>query len=242
MIKDSTIDVTNEPEKIKETFDFSSVIAVAIHDMKNSLSLLMQSIEQLSQSIPAENVKACEGINIVHYEANRMNTTLVQVLSLYRCELNALPVNIDECFLIDLIEEVVESNRTYINQKQLSISIDVNEELSWYLDRELIYLLVHDVLINAIRYGCDNITVCAHEIDGQLSIKVIDDGSGYPATMLEMATVKLDNFCISEGRTGLGLFFARLIAQTHKNNNTTGRIKLSNDERTGGSIFELWLP
>jgi len=236
------INAKEESKNPNEKFDFSSVIAVAIHDMKNSLSLLMQSIEQLAANIPVENTVAREGINSVHYEANRMNTTLVQVLSLYRSELDALPVNIDECFLIDLVEEIVESNRTYINQKNLSVTIEVDEDLCWYLDRELIYLMIHDVLINAIRYGCDHIHVSAKDIGGELQIKVLDDGSGYPASMLEMATVKLDNFCISEGRTGLGLFFARLIAQTHKNNGKAGFISLSNDPTTGGSIFELRLP
>jgi len=225
-----------------EKFDFSSVIAVAIHDMKNSLSLLMQSIESLSDSIAADNHEARTSVNSVHYEANRMNTTLVQILSLYRCEIDALPINIDECFLIDLIEEVVASNRMYTKQKNLHIVSDVHEDLSWYLDKELIYLLVHDVLINAIRYGCSNITISCKIKDENLHIVVQDDGCGYPQEMLDMSTVNLDNFCISEGRTGLGLFFARLIAQTHKNNGVKGYINLSNDSHTGGSIFELVLP
>lgn len=227
---------------ITENLDFSSVIAVAIHDMKNSLSLLMQTIEQLAKQIPETDTSAREGINNVHYEANRMNITLVQVLSLYRSELDALPVNIDECFIIDILEELVESNRTYINQKDICVTINVHQDLCWFLDRELIYLMVHDVLINAIRYGCDHIEINAQEIDTRLHISVTDDGSGYPETMLEMATVNLSTFCISEGRTGLGLFFARLIAQAHKNKAESGFIKLSNDEKTGGSIFELSLP
>lgn len=225
----------------KEKFDFSSVIAVAIHDMKNSLSLLMQSIEQLSENIPQDNLIAREGINSVHYEANRMNTTLVQVLSLYRSEIDALPVNIDECFIEDLLDEVVESNRIYMKQKDLTINLHADEDLSWYLDRELIYLLIHDVLINAIRYGCSVIDVKAEIIEHDLKITVQDDGSGYPKEMLEMSVVNLDNFCISEGRTGLGLFFARLIAQTHKNKGKNGYIQLSNGDN-GGSIFELVLP
>jgi signal transduction histidine kinase len=235
-------DAQENDSMVHESLDFSSVIAVAIHDMKNSLSLLMQSIELLETQIPSDNTRAKEGINSVHYEANRMNTTLVQVLSLYRCGIDALPVNIDECFLIDLIEEVVESNRAYINQKKLVVGIDVNQDLYWYLDRELIYLLVNDVIINAIRYGGNHIHISAAQVNGELHIKVIDDGSGYPQNMLEMASVKLNNFCLSEGRTGLGLYFARLIAQTHKNNGLTGSISLSNDVQTGGSVFELRLP
>lgn len=225
-----------------EKFDFSSVMAVAIHDMKNSLSLLLQSIDQLASIVKQDDPEINEGINSVHYEANRMNTTLVQILSLYRSEMDALPLNIDESFLIDLVEEVVESNRVRINQKNINIHINVDEELAWYIDSELVYLLVHDVLINAIRYGCQNITITAENREDNLYISVKDDGQGYPQAMLDMATVKLNNFCISEGRTGLGLFFARLIAQAHSNNGVHGSIALSNDPDTGGSVFELVLP
>lgn len=242
MIEQNETDEFVAIDKSNENFDFSSVIAVAIHDMKNSLSLLMQSIETLATTIPKTDLQGHEGIKSVHYEANRMNTTLVQVLSLYRSELDALPINIDECCLHDLIEEVVESNRIYIDQKSLNIELNANDDLFWYLDRELIYLLIQDVLLNAIRYGCSSIRISAEEIDETLRIQVLDDGSGYPNSMLEMSQVKLNNFCISEGRTGLGLFFARLIAQTHKNNGKAGYIKLKNDANTGGSVFELRLP
>nr|WP_136252384.1 HAMP domain-containing sensor histidine kinase [Ningiella ruwaisensis] len=222
--------------------DFSSVIAVAIHDMKNSLSLLMQSIEQMSDVIPKEVTQAHNSLNSVHYEANRMNTTLVQVLSLYRAELNALPVNIDEVFIAELFDEIVETNAIYTKQQNIKVNLSVDEDLSWYLDRELIYLLLHDVLINAVRYGCKNISITADVRDDYLVVKVEDDGPGYPDSMLAMSSKVLDQHCISEGRTGLGLFFARLMAQTHKNGGKRGSIELANSKDTGGSIFTLRLP
>jgi signal transduction histidine kinase len=77
------------------TIDFASVMAVAAHDMKNSLSLLLQTIEDLSKSLPPSENISRQYIVDLHYEANRMNTTLVQILSLYRVELDALSLNID---------------------------------------------------------------------------------------------------------------------------------------------------
>lgn len=233
---------TNLTKKQNENFDFSSIIAVAIHDMKNSLSLLMQSIEQMAEIDTFQAPEAQQGINSVHYEANRMNTTLVQILSLYRSEIDALPINIDECFIYELLEEIIESNQIYTKHKQLTINLECEADLAWYLDKELTYLLIHDVLINAIRYGCNNIDLVAITEDDMLCIKVKDDGKGYPQQMLDMSTISLENFCISEGRTGLGLYFARMIAQTHKNADKTGSISLSNDSVSGGSVFELRLP
>lgn len=235
-------DIQNKVHESKELVDFSSVIAVAIHDMKNSLSLLMQSIEQMSAVIPQEVTQAHTSLNSVHYEANRVNTTLVQVLSLYRAEIDALPVNIDEVFIAELFDEIVGSNKLYTEQQGIKVSIEADEDLSWYLDRELIYLLLHDVIINAVRYGCKNISVTASVADSYLTVCVEDDGPGYPANMLEMSSKVLDQHCISEGRTGLGLFFARLMAQNHKNMGRRGSINLANSDITGGSIFTLTLP
>ena len=222
--------------------DFPTIMAVAVHDMKNSLSLLMQSVEQLSNEISDKEYQARQHITDVHYEANRMNTTLVQVLSLYRADMDALPTNIDECFLDELVEELVDTNLSYTKQRDINVTVDVDEDLSWYLDKDLVFLLMHDVIVNSVRYGASTISIAVSIENEYLVISVRDNGPGYPDNMLHMSNVKLDKYCINEGRTGLGLYFARLIAQTHKNKDKQGCIKLSNCAATGGSIFQLYLP
>ncbi len=222
--------------------DFASVMAVAVHDMKNSLSLLMQTIEDLSKSLPPTQDESRQQIVDLHYEANRMNTTLVQILSLYRAELDSLPLNIDECFMEDLAYELIESNKTYTKQKNITCIVDVDSELSWFTDKDLLFLLMNDVLVNAIRYGASEIKISTLVEDDYLCISVEDNGSGYPQRMLDMSDAAMESLCVSEGRTGLGLFFARMIAQTHKNKNRQGSIKLSNNSVTGGSIFKVLLP
>ncbi|MBT80073.1 MAG: ATP-binding protein [Alteromonadaceae bacterium] len=225
-----------------QTIDFSSVLAAAVHDMKNSLCLLIQSIESLAENLPPENSQANEKVASVHYEATRLNTNLVQILSLYRAELNQLPVTIDECFIDDLFEDVMSSVRIYMEQKNLLVTINVENDISWYLDRELIFMLINDVLINAMRYGTSQIILNAAVRDKALVITVEDDGPGYPSSMLEKSTADLAGFDLSQGRTGLGLFFARLIANAHVNNNHCGEISLNNGGTLGGSVFEVKLP
>ncbi|MBT3134340.1 sensor histidine kinase, partial [Alteromonas sp. ALT199] len=149
-------------KQVASTIDFSSVLAAAVHDMKNSLFLLIQSIETLSDTLSPQDTKAREQVASVHYEASRLNTNLVQILSLYRAELESLPITVDESFIKDLVEDVVGSNALYVSQKNIEISVDIEENLSWYLDNELIYLLLNDVIINAMRYGTSKILVSAH--------------------------------------------------------------------------------
>lgn len=234
--------MSEDDKKLNDKIDFASVMAVAVHDMKNSLSLLLHTIEELHTKIPTTESKSQEYIVDLHYEASRMNTTLVQVLSLYRSGLDALPLHVDECFIFDLAEELVESNKTYTKQKDIDVNIKLDEELSWYMDKDLLFLLMNDVLVNAMRYGAKSIDIRAEIKDEFLCLTVEDDGHGYPQSMLDMSAAAMDTLCISEGRTGLGLYFARMIALAHKNKNRQGSIQLSNNSVTGGSIFTVLLP
>ena len=230
-------------KQVSSTIDFSSVLAAAVHDMKNSLFLLIQSIETLSETLSPTNIEAKEQVASVHYEASRLNTNLVQILSLYRAELESLPITVDESFIKDLVEDVVGSNALYVAQKNITITTDIEDDLSWYLDSELIYLLLNDVIINAMRYGTSKIQVSATiDASSYLSIKIEDDGVGYPESMLSKSHEALSDFELRQGRTGLGLFFAKLIARAHSQEDMEGTIALSNGGLLGGSVFEVKIP
>ncbi|AXR06545.1 sensor histidine kinase [Salinimonas sediminis] len=230
------------PSSAPQNIDFSSVLAAAVHDMKNSLCLLIQSIEQLSETLDPANTQASNQVADVHYEATRLNTSLVQLLSLYRAQLDNLPITVDKCFIADLLEDVMGSVRLYKQRKAFSVEVECDENLSWYLDSELLYLLINDALINALRYGQQRIKLSAFCDDGYLVIKVEDDGNGYPEPMLRQSQTALADCVVSQGRTGLGLFFARLIANAHSQPDKTGSITLSNGGLYAGSVFEVKIP
>lgn len=224
------------------TIDFSSVLAAAVHDMKNSLNLLIQTLEALDDSIDSENKTARDYLSQVHYESARLNTGLVQMLSLYRAELSGLPLNVDEHFIDDVFTELEGANQTYIEQRNIELSTDIDDNTSWFFDKDLIFLLLNDVLINAMRYGEQKIHLSAKMVDNHLVITIEDDGQGYPESMLEQSQSDLAEFSLSQGRTGLGLFFARLIANAHQNRGNQGEISLNNGGVFGGSVFQLKLP
>jgi signal transduction histidine kinase len=115
-------------------------------------------------------------------------------------------------------------------------------DLLWYLDADLIGNLLNDVLINAMRYSQKKILLSVYTEDQQLVFKVEDDGPGYPESMLKANIINMQHFDIGEGRTGLGLFFSRLIAQAHTKGENKGTISLENGGSLGGSVFVLTLP
>jgi K+-sensing histidine kinase KdpD len=225
-----------------DLIDFSTVLGSAVHDMKNSLCLLMQSIDNLGESLPEVDKVTHAHLASAHYEASRLNTGLVQLLSLYRAGLNNLPLNIDEHDVEDVIEELIGNNENYLKHKNMSLEVKQSADLVWYLDADLIGILLNDVLINAMRYSQKKILLSVYTENEKLVFKVEDDGPGYPDSMLQANIINMQHCDISQGRTGLGLFFARLIAQAHTKDKEQGNISLENGGSLGGSVFILTLP
>lgn len=224
------------------TIDFSSVLASSVHDMKNGLCLLLQSIENLSEKLKAQGINEEANLAQIHYEASRLNTNILQLLAMYRLEKDALPLNLDEHYLDEVLEELLAKNHLYIENKKLSVEFDIQPELSWFFDRDLISNLLNDIFVNAMRYTKTKISINAKEIDGALCVSVVDDGIGYPEKMLSSNLQQPYDAELELSKTGLGIFFAKLIAESHQQNDKHGSIRLENVDINKGSVFTLVLP
>ena len=73
----------------EQALGFSTVIASTVHDMKNSLGMLMQAHSALAAKLPAELHSSREQA-IIEYESMRLNGMLVQMLGLYKLGVNRL--------------------------------------------------------------------------------------------------------------------------------------------------------
>lgn len=222
--------------------DFSTVLASSVHDMKNSLCMLLQSMDTLQQEIATVSSSASEELARIHYEASRLNSNLLQLLSLYRIERQQLPLHIDEYFVDDLCEEVMLRNEIYSKQRNIQIELDCPSHLCWFYDSDLITNLINDMFVNALRYSRSKLKLKGSIRGEELCIELHDDGDGFPEQMLDRDMDPMNQLNLTAGRTGLGLFFAHLIAKAHRNKGLMGRIELSNGGAFGGGVFRLWLP
>ncbi|WP_017445027.1 sensor histidine kinase [Gayadomonas joobiniege] len=231
----------DEPLKIANELNFADVLALSIHDIKNSLSFMQESIMQLESiktKLPTEQQTA---LNQLHYESNRVNTNLLQLLTVYKAQKAQLAVNFNVHFLADLFADLVASQQAYFQQKNLTVQVKVEETLNWAFDEQLIASLLNDILANASRYANSCISLSAWQERDYLYIQIADDGDGYPNSLL----ADIDNqktFDLSTGRTGLGLYFARLIASVHNKEHRSAEIKLQNCKNGQGGLFLLKLP
>lgn len=221
--------------------DFSFVLASSVHDMKNSLGMLLNTLAAMTEVSPPKDAQQAAFFSTLEYEAARINGELVQLLSLYKMDEKTLAVVIDEHHVIDVIEEQVARNDTLLRSRNIQVDIDCDVDLAWYFDSELIGGVLNNLVVNCVRYCRKQLSIRVREDKGYLSICVADDGSGYPDNML---TGSLSPAAVSfhSGNTRLGLLFARKVLSLHKTRKGQGYMTLENGGTLGGGVLTLYLP
>ncbi|PIE43317.1 MAG: hypothetical protein CSA50_05400 [Gammaproteobacteria bacterium] len=223
------------------TIDFSTVIASAVHDMKNSLGMLLSTLDEFFGELP-EELKGSPSQAILQYEAERVNIDLIQLLGLYRLEHEQLRVRIDEQYVRDFLEEQAARYSVLAKARNITLEIDCDDDLLGYFDGDLIGGIINNILANTVRYTQDKILLVAEPVASGVAMEVHDDGAGYPEEMLDSPGKILKGISFKNGSTSLGLFFAAKVAQMHKQGDKIGAISLSNGGRLGGGVFRVFLP
>jgi hypothetical protein len=224
-----------------DKLDFSMILASAVHDMKNSLSMLLSALSALESRYPKPNDEDNKQRAILQYEASRLNSALVQLLGLYKLDNQQLPVNINYIDVEDFLYDQIAQYEPLLKSKNIAIEIEVDDELDACFDQDLVASVINNILGNAIRYTQQKIKLTAYYENG-LVFEIADDGVGYPNEMIEKQQNYIKSIDYSTGSTGLGLYFASKIAELHKNKGRCGSIELANGGELGGGIFRLKLP
>lgn len=217
---------------------FNSILASSIHDMKNSLAVLLNDLETLEQQLPKDD----STLKQMRHQGQRLNNNFMQLLSLYRIDNKQYTINITENCIYDTLEEAYLENEILLNSKSIALTIDCDESLLWYYDKAMLQGSINTLINNAYRYANSNITLKAEINNKMLHIQIMDDGPGYPTHMLKnMQNINTD-IDFQNGNTGLGIYFARTIAEAHINKNQHGYIQLSNNGINKGACFAIVLP
>lgn len=224
----------------QQPIDFSLVIASAVHDMKNSLGMLLHSLDELREEY-ADSPASSERFNTLQYEAERVHSDLIQLLGIYRLGEEHLTAHVEEHFVPDFLAEQLARHQPLLEGHAIQYAID-GEELNGFFDRDLLIGVLNNTINNAIRYTSGKLVLSAHERDGYLVIGVEDDGQGYPEAMLLGGSGAHNSLDFNSGSTSLGLFFAASVARLHTNGERQGFIRLHNEGELGGGTFEIWLP
>ena len=192
--------------------DFSLLLASSVHDIKNSLGMLMSSLDEVIDIGKEERPEYKKNYSILRGEASRINNALVYLLGLYRMQNQQLPLKLEEVYVRDFLEEQVESQKLLFEVNDIEIEIDCDDNLHGYFDENMIAGVINNILVNCAKYTDDKICLSAISDDDFLIIKIIDNGQGYPASIIDHISNSNRGIDFSSGSTNLGLFFSQQIA------------------------------
>ena len=218
--------------------NFPAILASSVHDMKNSLSTLMALLARLEITYP--DVKPPE-FEQLQFEANRMNSSLMQLLILYKIESSRFSLTIDAYPAQDIIHDVMAQQSALLSLSPVQLITECPDDLTCYCDNTLISNAIGTIVNNAQRYCQGKILLSATQEGRYVVFSVEDDGAGYPDQFLSEPGADTP-FDPGTGSTGLGLFFAATLAQMHTNGEHRGFIKIGNNSQFGGARFSLYLP
>lgn len=217
---------------------FPAILASSVHDMKNSLSNLRALITQLENQYPESKPPEFKQLE---FESNRLNNSLMQLLTLYKIDASQFNLNIDENSVRDILDDIVAQQSSLLALSEIELSVDCDDDLFCFCDSTLVGNAISTLVNNAQRYCHSKILLSAKQEGEYMVFYIEDDGEGYPQNFLADSQKTFDIDLVG-GNTGLGLFFVATIAKMHHQGESHGFIKTDNASSLGGARFSLYLP
>lgn len=231
----------DEKQQIAEV-DFSTILASNAHDIKNSMLMAINMLDQLSCLCSSRDKKTQQTFFQLQYELGRSSNGLIQLLSLFRMGEAQYHLTIQENNVYDFLDDIIANNTPLLEFKHINAKLKCDESLFWNFDTALVSGVINTIMNNAIRYTMQSIFINASVKNGLLFIQIEDDGEGYPNSLMEDIENKDRGISFSSGSTGLGLYFANIVARMHNHDDKNGVINITNSHRYGGAKFEMIIP
>jgi signal transduction histidine kinase len=179
-------------------------------------------------------------LGVIYRESARLARLVDQVLWASRLEGGRVTTTIESCDPVELVEEVVEAERTHL-PAGVSLTIAAEPAPRVVADGEKVKQVLINLIDNAVKYSTEGgeIEVSLRSTDGLVRFSVRDGGLGIPVVEQQRIFDKfhrLDpNMTRGVGGTGLGLYICKaLIDQMN------GRIWVTSREGEGSTFaFEL---
>jgi signal transduction histidine kinase len=206
--------------------DFDTVLATAVHEVKNLMGELSLNLEDYHQRHGDPDTEKMLAL------ARVLQNRLVQILILQKAGHQHLTVNAEAENPAEFLEEVAAEARLMLpGRLAIELCNEAEQVPFWFIDRYLVSQVLMNAIHNAGKFARSRIVLgCREEGDG-LGFAVADDGPGYP----DLPGYRAETACRDTPRgTGLGLLFNERIAAAHG-----GWVARANAD---GARFTLWLP
>ena len=214
----------------KRERQFSSDVS---HELRTPISVIMAESEygaKYTDSI--EDAK--ESFDVIERQSKRMTTMINQILELARLD-SRLEIPKQKLQLSDKIKHTLEDYKILFDNKNINLSITIEENISIYANEALIMRMIDNLLSNSLKYANTEVTVCLAKRN-RIIFEVADDGIGISDE--EKINIWNRFYKVDKSRTttednssGLGLSITKKIVELHD-----GKIAII-DNKPNGARF-----
>lgn len=206
------------------------------HELRTPLTLIVNPLKEISRTEHLSE-KGREYINLANKNADRMVRFINQLLDFRKLQGGKVKLKVAEVDVVALVKNTTQYFTEIAHEKNINFTFKAAVPSFYaYVDEEKIDIVVYNLLANAFKYTSanKNITVLVHPLtsSGQLSIKVIDEGTGVPddklSKIFELYYEASNNQAHHTKGTGIGLAFSKELIASHH-----GAIAAANNEGEG---------
>lgn len=178
-----------------------SFMRLLAHELGNPVATIRMSAEMLQSSVPPEMHEQLS--SMILEEAMHLEELIGSAL-FYATIGAPSPINIEVRRLLDSVAEGFPS---------AVIAVRSPDSLQLNADPAQLGRMIGESIANAIEAGANSIELSAEQNDGDVNIRIVDNGGGLPAGA--DARVFEPFYTTRESKLGLGLTIARRIAALH---------------------------
>ncbi|MEK6325448.1 MAG: ATP-binding protein [Acidobacteriota bacterium] len=216
-------------------------MADASHELRTPLSIIRGEADvALSQDRDATEYR--EALATIQDEAKRLSRIVDDMMALARADAGQRPLQIEEFYLNDLVEECCKAARVLALNDGVSLTFDPTEDIAFRGDEDLLRRMVLNLLDNAIKYTPPGGSISVKLACESTTVKIVVSDTGIGITA-DSAPHVFERFyrvdkarSRADGGSGLGLAIAKWVAEAHK-----GSIDLTSSPGHG-SRFTVSLP
>lgn len=190
------------------------------HELRTPLTILQGEIQALLDG--TREIKA-EALSSLMEEVKTLTRLVNDLRDLTLSDIGGMSYRFQQCDINDIIQTVIESFQSRMDQQQLSLQSDGLESKTLMTgDYDRLVQLFNNIFSNSIRYTDKGgqIRVSLSQDDNQLSCVIEDSSPGVEKTHLTRIFDRLYRVDASRNRTrggsGLGLSIARNIVKAHQ--------------------------
>lgn len=211
----------------KRERQFSSDVS---HELRTPISVIMAESEYGAKYTDSvEDAK--ESFDVIERQSKRMTSMINQILELSRLD-SRLEITKEELLLSDKIKHTLEDYKILFDNKNIKLSITIEEDISIYANEALIMRMIDNLLSNALKYAETEVTVCLARRN-RIILEVADDGIGISDEEKKLIwdrfyKVDKSRTTTEDNSSGLGLSITKKILELHD-----GRIAVLDNKPKG---------